>query len=331
MKILSPQSPPESAPRSVAGRAFDYLAGKQLDDGCVTDQPDQLIFGIWNSVNVLRACAVWQDSLSPRHHTMLRRVRTFLHANETPEGLASWGDRSPDEYCGETSSEYITALVHLGERDEALAKATILRSAQLPSGPWRENHSHIPDAFQTVPSVTGFALRALSLLELTPRHPDSALTFLQRTQTAEGHWDYNWYYYGIPYYIMAPVTAALARFNCYPPLIKARAYVLSRQRADGSWLFDLADVGGAAHKQLSACANTVYALDTLISCGLSPGEPPIRRGLTWLLEQQNADGSWPGGTYPYPPTEQYAAFQATQDVYTTATALVLLKRLTERG
>src|SRR5262249_50739128 len=157
---------------------------------------------------------------------------------------------------------------------------------------------------------TGFALRALSLLDLVPCYPDNALTFLQRAQTAEGHWGYNWYYYGIPYYVMAPVAAALARFNCYPPLAKARAYVLSRRLADGRWGFALADVVGAAYKQLSACADTTYALDPLFSCGLSPGDPPIRRGLTWLLEQQRADGSWHGGTYPYPPTEQYAGFQA---------------------
>jgi hypothetical protein len=329
MKVWSPESPPESTLRGVVGKAFDYLAGKQLGDGCITDQQDELILAIWDSVHALRACALWQDSLSPRHEAMLQRIRTFLRANETPEGLISWGDRLPDEYSGETSSEYITALVHLGERDEALAKARILQSAQLSSGPWRENHSQIPEAFQTMPSVTGFALRVLWLADLAPSYPDKALAFLQRAQTAEGHWGYNWYYNAVPYYVMMPVTAALARFNCYPPLAKARAYVLSRQRTDGSWRFDMEDVAGAYSKQLSACVHTVYALETLISCGLSPGDPPVRRGLTWLLEQQNADGSWDGGIFPYPPAEQYENFQATQDVYAVAAVLVLLKRLAE--
>lgn len=331
MKVWSPESPPELTLRSVVARAFGYLGGKQLSDGCVTDQQDELILGIWDSVHTLRACASWKDSLSPRHDALLRRVRAFLRANETPEGLISWGDRLPDEYSGETSSEYVTALVHLGERTEALAKARILQSAQLRSGPWRENHSQVPEAFQTMPSVTGFALRALWLVDLAPAHPDKAIEFLRRAQTAAGHWGYNWYYNAVPYYVMMPVTAALARFNCYPPLVKARAYALSRQRADGSWQFDIKDVDTAYSKQLSACVHTVYALETLISCGLSPEDQPVRRGLTWLLAQQDANGSWRGGTFPYPPVEQYAKFQATQDVYATAIVLVLLKRLTELG
>jgi Squalene cyclase len=329
MKAWSAESPPESALSSVVGRAFDYLASKQLSDGCVTDRPDELIMAIWDSVHALRACASWRDSLSPRHDATLGRARAFLRANETSEGLISWGDRLPDEYSGETSSEYVTALVHLGERDEAFAKASALRSAQLLSGPWRENHSQVPEAFQTMPSVTGFVLRALWLVDLAPYYPDKAIAFLRQAQTAEGHWGYNWYYNAVPYYVMMPVTAALARFNCYPPLAKARAYTLSQQRADGSWRFDITDVVGAYSKQLSACAHTVFALETLVSCGLSPEDPPVRRGLTWLLAQQNADGSWDGGTFPYPPAEQYAKFQATQDVYATATVLVLLKRLTE--
>jgi Squalene-hopene cyclase C-terminal domain len=331
MTVWSPESPPESTVQSVVGRAFDYLAGKQLGDGCITDQQDELILAIWDSVHALRACALWRDSLSTRHDAMLRRLRTFLRANETPEGLISWGDRLPDEYSGETSSEYITALVHLGEKDDALARARILRSAQLRSGPWRENHSQVPEAFQTMPSVTGFALRVLWLLGLAPSYPDKALEFLQRAQTAEGHWGYNWYYNAVPYYVMMPVAAALARFSCYPPLAKARAYILSQQCADGSWRFDIKDVAGAYSKQLSACVHTVYALETLLSCGLSPDDPPVRRSLTWLLTKQDADGAWRGGTFPYPPTEQYADFEATQDVYATAIVLVLLKRLTEFG
>jgi hypothetical protein len=116
-----------------------------------------------------------------------------------------------------------------------------------------------------MPSVTGFALRALWLVDLAPSYPDKALAFLQRVQTDEGHWGYNWYYCAVPHYVMMPVTAALARFCCYPPLVKARAYMLSQQRADGSWRFDITDVVGTYRKQLSACVHTVYALETLIS------------------------------------------------------------------
>lgn len=311
------------------GKAFEFIASKQLSDGCITDTHENLILGIWDSVHALRAYALWRDQLPGQHKTTLEKLRMFLHASETPEGLISWGDKEPGEYSGETSSEYITALIHLGEKAAALAKAHTLRAAQTPSGPWRETHKHIPEVFQTMPSVTGFVLRVMWLLELEPPYPEKALSFLMSSQNEEGHWGYNWYYNAVPYYVTMPVTAALARFNCYRALAKTRTYVLSRQRENGSWFFDMADIAGQYEKQLSDCIHTAYALETLANCGLMPDDPPVQKGLSWLLKRQRADGSWHGGSFPYPPSEQYNNFRTTQDVYGTATVLVALRRFVD--
>jgi prenyltransferase beta subunit len=306
----------------VVGRALGYIRGRQLENGCITDDSRNLILGIWDSVHAFRAFARWKEELGPAQAEGLERVRAYLKGNETPEGLMSWGDREPGQYSAETSSEYMTALLHAGARDEAAARVMRLRGAQQPSGAWRENHSHIPEVFQTMPSVTAFVLRTFCLLGLSPARPEQALQFLVKSQSEEGHWGYNWYYNAVPYYVTMPVTDALARYSCYAPLAKARDYVLRRQRPDGSWSFD----AEGFVNQLSSEVHTTYALETLMSCGLEPDERPVRAGVEWLLSRQREDGSWHGGVFPYPPSELYRAFRTGQDVYGTAAILVTLHR-----
>src|SRR5262249_1524041 len=168
----------------------------------------------WDTVNALKAIALWRH-LAPYHDGgTIERTLTFLRSCEKPNGMISWGTLavSPAEFCTETSSEYISALTQLGMTDEARRKARYLRSRQLPSGAWTEVHPHAPKACQTAPSVTGFALLALHELDLEPLYLDEALDFLARQQTAAGHFGLNWFYYNTHYYLTRPVTAALAAF-----------------------------------------------------------------------------------------------------------------------
>ena len=210
--------------------ALAYLSRRQLEDGCITDDGKNRILGVWDSVHALRAFALWKEELPAEQREALSRVRAFLKSKETPEGLMSWGDREPLQYSAETSSEYITALLHLGLCDEVKPKLARLRRAQLPSGPWRENHGHIPEVFQTMPSVTAFVLRTFCLMDTTPAYPKQALDFLVRSQNEEGHWGYNWYYNAVPYYVTMPTADVLARFSSHAPLAKTRDYVRRRQR-----------------------------------------------------------------------------------------------------
>jgi len=308
--------------KGAVARALEYIGSHQLGDGCITDDSRNLILAIWDSVHAFRALARWKEELSAPQAERLSRVRAYLKDNETPQGLMSWGDREPGQYSSETSSEYLTALLHVGARDEALARVEWFRRAQLPSGAWRENHSHVPEVFQTMPSVTAFVMRTFNLLGLSPARPQQALQFLVQSQNEEGHWGYNWYYNVVPYYVTMPVTDVLARYSCYAPLGRTRDYVLRRQRADGSWRFD----AEGFENQLSSEVHTTYALERLMNCGLEPDEGPVRAGFRWLLGQQRADGSWGAGTFPYPPSEQYRSFKTGQDVYGTAAILVTLHR-----
>lgn len=315
--------PHDATLSKVIGQALSYFASRQLEDGSIVDDPEVLIFQEWDSVNALKAMGLWRNSFSYADPRIVRDVLHFLRRREKPNGMLSWGvlETAPHEYCTETSSEYISALTLIGQAEEALPKAVHLRQQQLPSGAWAEVHSHIPDAFQTEASVTGFALMALAGLDLEPSRLDEALEFLANSQRPEGHFGLNWYYYGTHYYLMRPSVAALAEFGHHSAVAHARDFVLSRQRADGSWYTEVEGFG----EYSSAEQHTALALQTLADAGVTIEHPAVHRALTWLLGRRRPDGSWNGGSYPYPDTGSYRSFRATQHVFTTAQVLSALK------
>lgn len=311
----------------VVSDAFAYFRRCQLPDGSIAENPQTLIFQEWDSVNALKALALWRESLPVDTAGTVERILGFLGSREKPSGMLSWGeiDTGPAEYCTETSSEYIACLTLLGRLDDARRKAVFLRSRQLPSGPWEVVHSHIPKAFQTEPSVTGFALMALLGLDIDPLYLDAALDFLAKAQKGEGHFGINWYYYNSHYYLIRPAIAALASYRHYAPVGAARDFVLAQQRDDGSWHSEVEGFGDFSSPE----QHTALALDTLARAGMAADEPAVRRSVTWLLGRRRPDGSWSGGPYPYPKINGYRDFDATQDVFTTSQILSAFKQLAE--
>lgn len=307
------------------GDALTYFQSCQLPDGSVAENPETLIFQEWDSVNALKAVAAWRSTVPLDDGGWAERVVGFLRSREKASGMLSWGvlETGPAEYCTETSSEYISALTLLGRQAEARPKAAFLRSRQLPSGPWEEVHTHIPKAFQTEPSVTGFALMALLGLDIDPLYLDQALDFLARAQKSEGHFGTNWYYYNSHYYLIRPAVAALASYGHHAAVGAARDFTLADQRDDGSWYSEVDGFGEYSSPE----QHTALALSVLASADMGADEPAVRRGVTWLLGRRRPDGSWHGGRYPYPDTSTYRGFHATQDVFTTSQVLLTLNQL----
>ncbi|NUS73392.1 MAG: hypothetical protein HOQ05_08305 [Corynebacteriales bacterium] len=306
-------------------KSLRYLQGLQLPDGSIVDDPSILIFQEWDSVNALKVIARWHKAVAFQDNGTIARLMSFLRSREKPTGMLNWGDleTGPDEYCTETSSEYIRALTLIGQHDTAAKKAQFLQTRQLPSGPWEESHPHIPKAFQTEPSVTGFVIKALLGLDLDLTYEDEALDFLIKAQRPEGHFGINWYYYSTYYYLMRPAVAALSEFGCHSAVAQARDFTLSQQRADGSWYTYVEGFGEYSSPE----QHTALALGTLAYAGEGINHPAVRRGLTWLLDQQKPDGSWDGGSYPYPETSSYQSFRATQHIFTTAQVLSALHHI----
>lgn len=305
---------------AVVVQAFDYFRRCLQPDGSIAEDPSVDVFQEWDSVNALKAIALWQNRLPSESGQVVDELLRFLAGREKSTGMLSWGalETAPDEYCTETSSEYISALAMLGHNESARRKAEFLRSRQLPGGGWEEVHSHIPKAFQLESSVTGFALCALDRAEIEPEYLDEALSFLAEKQNSEGHFGINWYYYCTHYYLMRPAVAALMDYGNYAAAAKARDFVLARQRPDGSWF---SQVDGFHGEPSAPELQTALALATLAHTGMDASDPPVRRAIGWLLARRRPDGSWFGGRYPYPETESYRSFRATQDVYTTAQVL----------
>ncbi|ONM46419.1 prenyltransferase/squalene oxidase repeat-containing protein [Nocardia donostiensis] len=313
----------------VVVEAIDYFRRCLQPDGSIAEDPSVVVFQEWDSVNALKAIAVWRKVLPEDYASVIDAVLGFLSGREKHTGMLSWGatEIGPAEYCTETSSEYISALAILGHNESARRKADFLRSRQLPHGPWEEVHSHIPKAFQMEPSVTGFAICALDRVGIEPVYLDEALEYLTKKQNAEGHFGINWYYYCTHYYLMRPAVAALVDFGNYAAVAKARDFVLARQRPDGSWF---SQVDGFHGDPSAPELQTALALSTLAHAGMDATEPPVRRAVEWLLERRRPDGSWFGGRYPYPETESYSSFRATQDVFTTAQVLAAFDYLEQK-
>jgi prenyltransferase beta subunit len=305
--------------------AIGYFRRCLRPDGFIAEDPAIRMFQEWDSVNVLKAIALWRDEIPIDTADTVGSLLGFLAAREKPTGMLSWGgaEIGSGEYCTETSSEYIAALTLLGQVDRARVKADFLRSRQLASGPWEEVHSHIPKAFQSEPSVTGFALLALEGLDMEPIHLDEALGFLAEKQRSGGHFGINWYYYCTHYYLMRPSVAALASYGNYPAVAAARDFVLVQQRADGSWFDEVDGFGELSSPEL----HTALALATLAHAGMTAEEPAVQRAIGWLLDRRRSDGSWFGGGYPYPETDSYRAFAAGQDIFATAQVLAAFKQL----
>ncbi|MBO0879266.1 MAG: terpene cyclase/mutase family protein [Mycobacterium sp.] len=309
----------------VIGEAIEYFRGCQQPDGSIADDPTSALFREWDSVNVLKAIALWQEEIPTNLSDLIGSALRFLAAQEKSNGMLSYGGAqiASDKYCAEASSEYISALTLLGQTDRARGKANFLRDRQRPDGPWEEMHPHVPDAFQLEPSVTGFALLALDGLNIEPAHLDEALDFLASKQHSDGHFGINWYYYASHYYLMRSTVAALANFGSYAAVAMARDFVLAQQRPDGSWFSQADDAGTTAAPEL----HTALALATLAHAGMSTDEPAVRRAIGWLLDRRRPDGSWYGGDYPYPETDSYRDFRAPQDAFTTAQVLIVFKHL----
>ncbi|WP_280275284.1 prenyltransferase/squalene oxidase repeat-containing protein [Nocardia wallacei] len=305
--------------------AIRYFARCRQPDGSIAEDPSITVFREWDSVNAVKAIGLWQNKIRLDGRAVAEPVLEFLAGREKATGMLSWGaiEIDPSEYCTETSSEYICALGLFGRDASARSKADFLRGQQLPDGPWAEVHGHIPRAFQLEPSVTGFALAALESVESEPRYLDEALDFLVRRQQDAGHFGINWYYYCTHYYLMRPAVAALACFGNYAAVGRARDFVLAQQRPDGSWFSEIEEFGETAAAELQ----TALALATLAHTGASADEPPLRRAIEWLLARRRPDGSWFGGRYPYPRTDSYRPFRATQDVFTTAQVLTAFELL----
>lgn len=258
----------------------------------------------------------------------LARVRDWLAALQILEDRGDWQVYNPGAPPGGWSFEYTntwypdvddTAAVILGflkhdpasHKTEVIARAAAwMVSMQNEDGGWaafdkqndREFLNQIPFSDMdslcdpSTPDIAGRVLEALGLLD-DPQYRDVSargISYLRKSQEPEGSWFGRW---GVNYlYGTSNVLCGLSRQRipkADPMVQRAVAWLRTVQNADGGWGECLESYSNRAlmGKGRSTPSQTAWALMGLLAY-LPREDRAIQRGIQWLVDHQQADGSW---------------------------------------
>ncbi|MDD5199323.1 MAG: prenyltransferase/squalene oxidase repeat-containing protein, partial [Terrimicrobiaceae bacterium] len=161
---------------------------------------------------------------------------------------------------------------------------------------------HVPFADHNAildPTCSDLTARVLELLGAIGHDRQSqpvrrAIRYLRRTQEADGSWYGRWgvnYIYGTWQALRG--LAAIGENMDQEWIRRGRDWLESCQGDDGGWgetceSYDFPSLKGVGP---STASQTAWALMGLCACG-DAGRESIRRGIEWLVRNQNPDGSW---------------------------------------
>jgi squalene-hopene/tetraprenyl-beta-curcumene cyclase len=305
-----------------------HLEGLLLSDpadGSLRMQP--CLSPVWDTV--LASYALSQAGLEPEH-AALRRAASWLLGKQTSR-RGDWAQRNeaaPGGWYFEHRNEFYpdvddtcVALMVLkrarAEVPEPTQDAAVRRGLawmlgmQNTDGGWasfdRDNHkqwlTEVPFADHNAmidPStadITGRVLESLSHFpEFTTAHPTvrRALDFLRRDQTTDGAWYGRWgvnYIYGT-WQVLRGV-ACIGEDLEAPYIRRGARWLRDHQNPDGGWGESIASYDDPGQRGVGAStpSQTAWALMGLMAAGESDSHA-VRRGVTWLLNRQDAEGTW---------------------------------------
>ncbi|HEX3659149.1 MAG TPA: squalene--hopene cyclase [Pirellulales bacterium] len=148
----------------------------------------------------------------------------------------------------------------------------------------------------STPDLTARVLEALGILGARVGHPavDRALDYLRDSQEADGSWFGRWgvnYVYGT-WQVLAGL-AAVGVSHDDPLMTSGANWLLAYQQASGGW-GESADSYAQPHLRgqgPTTASQTAWAVLGLLAAGLGQ-HPAVERGVRYLLDQQQADGTW---------------------------------------
>jgi squalene-hopene/tetraprenyl-beta-curcumene cyclase len=297
------------------------------DAGAGTLRMQPCLSPVWDTV--LAGYALAQSGLPPEHPA-LRRAATWLLDKQTSRP-GDWSQRNPappggwffehrNEFYPDVDDTCMALMVLRRARadvPEATQDAAVRRGLtwmlgmQNADGGWasfdRDNHkrwlTQVPFADHNAmidPStadITGRVLECLSHFpEFTRAHPvvQRAVMFLRRDQTSDGAWYGRWgvnYIYGT-WQVLRGV-ACIGEDLEAPYVRRGVAWLQDHQNPDGGWGESIASYDDPSRRGIGAStpSQTAWALMGLFAGGHSDGGA-IRRGTRWLLDQQDAAGTW---------------------------------------
>lgn len=287
-----------------------FLTQLQRKDGAISDTINPL-FETWETI--LAAKSIFRCD-SAVNETAIKKALAFLQSNENNEGLICHNRKCKAAYCLETTAEYITLLKLTGNTRDLEPGLQKIAAMQKQTGDWDIGN---PDVTRETnfPSVTAFIVNLFNSTGSKIAGKQKAINWLLHKQTAKGHWGSAWEYYGCTGYALWQVLQALKHENSKETKMaidKAIAFIKKAQRYDGSWL----EEEPFHEKHISAQLQTALMLASLQCAGIKEGEV-IDKGISFLINSQQPDGSWDGGFFPIP-EKRY-----TKQEYVFATALAI--------
>jgi squalene-hopene/tetraprenyl-beta-curcumene cyclase len=317
-----------AADHPLLAEQLGYLDGLLLRDrasGSLRVQP--CLSPVWDTV--LASYALAQSGLGP-DHPALRRAASWLlgkqtsrrgdwaQRNQTPPG--GWYFEHRNEFYPDVDDTCVALMVlrraHAevpnATQDSAMRRGlTWMLGMQNADGGWasfdRDNDkrwlTEVPFADHNAmidPStadITGRVLESLSHFDgFTVAHPvvRRALEFLRRDQTTEGAWYGRWgvnYIYGT-WQVLRGV-ACIGEDLEAPYVRRGVGWLLDHQNADGGWGESIASYDDPSQRGVgvSTPSQTAWAVMGLLAGGQFKSSA-VRRGARWLLDKQNAEGTW---------------------------------------
>ena len=145
--------------------------------------------------------------------------------------------------------------------------------------------------------VTGHCLEALGLLGMTSNNKVvcRALSYIKNEQELDGSWFGRWgvnYIYGTG--AVLPGLKAIGEDMNKDYIKRAAQWIVDHQNSDGGWGESCASYmdDNFRGKGPSTPSQTAWALMALIATGSSAYLNAIKRGLSYLIERQNDQGTW---------------------------------------
>lgn len=283
-----------------------YLAGRQRRDGSWRDFRIMLYRSDeWVTAYValaLRGCG------STTARLVAERALVFLMQGIRGRGGLGYSRSTPVD--SDSTAIGLRALLEWGQNPGHLQECvSILRGhAHAETGAFQ---TYLQENLRTKPSTfvlpspcvsatigTALLLACSKAMDVGPDIHEGLQRFLAATIESEGWWHGRWW--DGPSYPTRQVVEYLVSRGGFPQ----QALVVQKwrlaQREDGRWRF-----GELAR---SGAFETACGVDILLTCGVSPHDDAITRGILWLNRNQERDGSWQSDRYlmfpdhkdPYP-------------------------------